>query len=216
MEGLKAANDSRLTDEILANPILPDDVLQEAVPGNIRKAEHFVSFLLRFIEYLKRKLKIMHVVSESPMTFLQSLKEDTMIDRKPLRFTAERLSSLIKTLELSDLEDFSSLQKVSHFATLVSTYNQGFVLLLEPFDEKRNNAHHPILHLSCLDASIAIKPVFQRFESVVITSGTLSPLDMYPKILNFSAVVMQSFSMTLTRNCFYPMVGLESNVLWSR
>jgi DNA excision repair protein ERCC-2 len=29
-----------------------------------------------------------------------------------------------------------------------------------------------------LDASIAIRPVFERFQSVVITSGTLSPLDM--------------------------------------
>lgn len=33
--------------------VLPDDLLSEAVPGNIRKAEHFVAFLKRFIEYLK-------------------------------------------------------------------------------------------------------------------------------------------------------------------
>lgn len=32
---------------------LPDDLLQEAVPGNIRRAEHFVTFLKRFVEYLK-------------------------------------------------------------------------------------------------------------------------------------------------------------------
>ncbi len=32
---------------------LPDDLLKEAVPGNIRRAEHFVAFLKRFIEYLK-------------------------------------------------------------------------------------------------------------------------------------------------------------------
>lgn len=28
-------------------------MLDEAVPGNIRKAEHFIAFLKRFIEYLK-------------------------------------------------------------------------------------------------------------------------------------------------------------------
>jgi hypothetical protein len=33
--------------------VLPDDLLKEAVPGNIRRAEHFVVFLRRFIEYLK-------------------------------------------------------------------------------------------------------------------------------------------------------------------
>jgi DNA excision repair protein ERCC-2 len=34
-------------------PVLPDDLLKEAIPGNIRKAEHFVAFLKRFVEYLK-------------------------------------------------------------------------------------------------------------------------------------------------------------------
>ena len=33
--------------------VLSKDMLDEAVPGNIRKAEHFVAFLKRFIEYLK-------------------------------------------------------------------------------------------------------------------------------------------------------------------
>lgn len=32
-------------DSIPANPALPADILQEAVPGNIRRAEHFVSFM---------------------------------------------------------------------------------------------------------------------------------------------------------------------------
>lgn len=33
--------------------VLPEDLLNEAIPGNIRKAEHFVAFLKRFVEYLK-------------------------------------------------------------------------------------------------------------------------------------------------------------------
>lgn len=45
---------------------------------------------------------------------------------------------------------------------------------------------HTVLQLSCLDASLAIKPVFERFKSVIITSGTLSPLDLYPTLLNFT------------------------------
>ncbi len=35
------------------------------------------------------------------------------------------------------------------------------------------------------------------FQSVVITSGTLSPLDMYPRMLDFSPAVAASFTMTL-------------------
>lgn len=59
---------------------------------------------------------------------------------------------------------------------------------------------------SCLDPSIAIKPVFERFSSVVITSGTISPLDMYPKMLQFTPVVQETYPMTLTRNAFLPLV----------
>ncbi len=44
-----------------------------------------------------------------------------------------------------------------------------------------------------------MKPVFLKFQTVVITSGTLSPIDLYPRILNFHPVAIQSFAMTLTR-----------------
>lgn len=71
VEGLQeSAADASDEDAFMANPgssrtkvaihstenfrkVLPDDLLKEAVPGNIRKAEHFVAFLKRFVEYLK-------------------------------------------------------------------------------------------------------------------------------------------------------------------
>lgn len=55
VEGLRDASVARDTDLILSNPVLPDEVLQEAVPGNIRNAEHFICFLKRFVEYLKTR-----------------------------------------------------------------------------------------------------------------------------------------------------------------
>lgn len=83
---------------------------------------------------------------------------------------------------------------------------QGFLLILEPFESETATIPNPIFHLTCQDASIAIAPVFERFSSVIITSGTISPLDMYPKMLNFNAIVQESYPMTLSRNCFIPMV----------
>jgi hypothetical protein len=58
----------------------------------------------------------------------------------------------------------------------------------------------------CLDPSLAIRPVFEQFSTVVITSGTISPLDMYPKMLQFTPVHEESYQMTLTRNAFLPLV----------
>lgn len=55
VEGLRDASVARDTDLILSNPVLPDEILQEAVPGNIRNGEHFISFLKRFVEYLKTR-----------------------------------------------------------------------------------------------------------------------------------------------------------------
>ncbi len=48
--------------------------------------------------------------------------------------------------------------------------------------------------------------MFERFSSVIITSGTISPLNMYPKMLQFVPVREVSFPMSLTRNAFFPMV----------
>ncbi|KAJ7357447.1 General transcription and DNA repair factor IIH helicase subunit XPD [Desmophyllum pertusum] len=165
----------------------------------------------RFIEYLKTRLRAQHVVQESPPSFLQHIFQQVCIERKPLRFCAERLSSLLYTLELPDVQDYGPLTLIANFATLVSTYSKGFTLIIEPFDDRTPTIPNPILHFSCMDASIAIKPVFDRFQSVVITSGTLSPIDMYPKILDFRPVTMATFTMTLARICLCPMIVGRGN-----
>lgn len=208
VQGLKDAAMQRETDMVLANPALPSEILKEVVPGNIRNADHFLSFLKRFIEYIKSRLRVQHVVQESPAGFLKDIQQKVCIERKPLRFCAERLSSLLRTLEITDLTEFGPLTVITSFATLVSSYTKGFTIIIEPFDDKTPTVSNPIMHLSCMDSSIAMKPIFQRFQSVVITSGTLSPMDMYPKILDFEPVVMSSFTMTLARPCLLPMVSL--------
>ncbi|MCJ8740053.1 hypothetical protein PDJAM_G00054430 [Pangasius djambal] len=211
VEGLKEANVARETDIYLSNPVLPDEILQEAVPGNIRTAEHFIGFMKRFLEYLKARLRIHHVVQESSPQFLKDIFEKVCIDRKPLRFCAERLRSLLRTLEIADIADFSAITLISHFATLVSTYSKGFTIIIEPFEDKTPTIANPVLHFSCMDPSIAIKPVFERFQSVIITSGTLSPLEIYPRILDFHPVTMASFTMTLARTCLCPLIVGRGN-----
>ncbi|KAI9505848.1 TFIIH/NER complex ATP-dependent 5'-3' DNA helicase subunit [Coemansia spiralis] len=206
VDGLRDALTARDEDMFLANPILPDSVLREAVPGNIRKADHFVRFLKRFVEYLKARMRVMHVVAETTLSFLQHIREVTYIERKPLRFCAERLASLVRTLEITDLEQYGALARVAAFATLCATYDSGFMVLFEPYESDQSKVPNPVLHLACLDAAIAIKPVFQRFHTVVITSGTLSPMDMYPKMLEFMPAVQESFTMSLARQCFAPLV----------
>ena len=135
---------------------MPNDVLDEAVPGNIRRAEHFVAFLRRFVEYLKTRMRVFHVVAETPLSFLLHLREVTFIEAKPLRFSSERLASLIKTLELHNLQDFGPLLKIATFATLVSTYQKGFVLILEPFENDADTIPNPVLHFAYFELIIDV------------------------------------------------------------
>lgn len=121
VQGLKDASVQRDTDMILANPVLPNDVLKEVVPGNIRNADHFLSFLRRFIEYIKTRLRVHHVVQESPAGFLKDVSSKICIERKPLRFCAERLSSLLRTLEISDMTEFGALTLVGIYLAQIST-----------------------------------------------------------------------------------------------
>ena len=59
------------------------------VPGNIRRAEHFCTFLRRFVEYLKQRMTVQAVEQESPTTFLAQLTERMAIDGAPPRRWAE-------------------------------------------------------------------------------------------------------------------------------
>lgn len=190
----------------LGNPLLPDDIMQEAVPGNIRKAEHFVTFLKKIVEFLKRRLRGTSVEKEFPEGFLHDMYVKTALEKKALRFTYSRLNSLLRTLEITALEEFTPLQEVANFATLVSTYTSGFSIITEPLGSVLAGVQEPLLQLCCLDASLAMQPVFKRFSSVVITSGTLSPIELYPKLLNFYPVVRASLPMSTFRPCLLPLV----------
>ncbi|KAL5173594.1 General transcription and DNA repair factor IIH helicase subunit XPD [Glycine soja] len=206
VEGLALRGDLPATDAWLANPALPDDILKEAVPGNIRRAEHFIHVLRRLVQYLEGRLDTENVEKESPVSFVVSILNHAGIDQKALKFCYDRLHSLMMTLEITDTDEFLHIQTICDFATLVGTYARGFSIIIEPFDERMPHIPDPVLQLCCHDASLAIKPVFERFQSVVITSGTLSPIDLYPRLLNFNPVVSRSFTMSLTRDCICPMV----------
>ena len=204
----RAAAAAAAADGMLADPVprLPDALVQEAVPGNIRRAEHFLTFMKKVVEHLKSLLRVDSTQKQSPLAFLHYLQTKTALEVKPLRFTYSRLNSLLRTLEVTHLDEYNPLQDVADFATLVATYTEGFTVITEPQGSNIPGLHQPVLQLSCLDASLAIKPVFERFKSVIITSGTLSPLDLYPTLLNFTPVVRQSMDMSMFRKSICPLV----------
>ena len=49
-------------EELAANPALPADILQQAVPGNLRRADTFVRFLRRLVAHLRKRMAVESVV----------------------------------------------------------------------------------------------------------------------------------------------------------
>ena len=94
----------------------------------------------------------------------------------------------------------------AHALITTASQSQQFPALFPLRQNERTDEHLPLFQFCCNDASIAIRPIFERFQSVVITSGTLSPIDMYPRILGFQPRAVHSFSMSFSRNVICPLV----------
>uniref|UniRef100_A0A7S4EIL5 DNA 5'-3' helicase n=1 Tax=Pseudo-nitzschia australis TaxID=44445 RepID=A0A7S4EIL5_9STRA len=206
--------DAPANDTSLASNVLAPDVLNESVPGNIRRAEHFIRFMKKVVDHLKNRLKSITgpnggVTSETPLAFLHRMTNGTSLEVKPLRFAYSRLNSLLRTLQVSNMDDFNSLGDVADFSTLLATYSEGvakFAIIMEPNGSNIPGASDPCIQLSCLDSSLAIAPIFKRFSSVIITSGTLSPIDLYPKLLQFEPCISESLNMSTFRPCIRPLI----------
>lgn len=123
------------------------------MPGNIRRAEHFLSVLRRLVQYFKGRLLTENVEKEGPVTFVASINAQVGIDQKMLKFCYDRLHSLMLTLEITDTDEFLHIQTICDFATLVGTYTRGFSIIIEPFDERMPHIPDPVLQVCLLKIS---------------------------------------------------------------
>lgn len=168
----------------------------------------------KVVEHLKTRIRSVAgptggVKSETPLAFLHRMTNGTMLEAKPLRFAYSRLSSLLRTLQISNLDDYNALTDVADFVSLLASYSEGvakFAIIMEPNSSNIPGASDPVVQLACLDSSLAVAPLFKRFGSVIITSGTLSPIDLYPKLLQFEPSVSESFPVSTFRPCIRPLV----------
>ncbi|CAG5108094.1 Oidioi.mRNA.OKI2018_I69.chr1.g3629.t1.cds [Oikopleura dioica] len=190
-------------------PVLPEDVLTTAIPGSIRKAPIFCKWVKRLLEYCGHRLRIQQAIQESPLSFLRDIEERVCIDRRSLRIAGERLQNLIITLEMVDLTGLKEVNDIINMAALAATYTEGFAILFEAIDER--GIPDPRIQLACLDASLVMRPIFRKYQSVLITSGTLSPIEMYPRLLDFQPVVMTSLSLSMARGAICPMIVARGN-----
>jgi DNA excision repair protein ERCC-2 len=194
-------------EDVMRTAILPADVIRDAVPPDIHKAEEFVGLLRKLIGHLRTRMSMRTVQLDRPGPFLRELRSTCRVeDFRTFRMLHDRLLLLMRTLQVTDWHEFRPIQRVADFVAVLATYEkEGFVVIFEPFDDFTGESA-PVLRLVNVDAGLAFRWVMERFDTVVMTSGTLSPLEMYPRMLNFVAAVSASFHMSMDRNCVLPLI----------
>ena len=127
-----------------------------------------------------------------PSTFIADIRhKDINIDEDFMMLASEKLRNLTGMLEIPEMNFFRPLNVITTAMVLLAEHRKGFKCVFQP-TAMTENLIEPILTLACTDASIAMGPIFRSFPSVILTSGTISPIDLYPKILNFQPVTLKS------------------------
>jgi len=206
------------TFETLSNPLMIYDRPQGSIPGDIRKQALFLGAMKRIAQFFVQFMSGHEGKIVGPLSFVHQLTNETGIQSRSLKYTYGRLQSLLKTLKVLDLHSYHPLGLISDVCTLVGTYWEGFSVIVDPYPEA-HGIYDPLFQLACLDSSHALKSVTSAYQTVIMTSGTISPLNLYPKILGFTPVLLESFPMSLDRTCLCPMVvskGMDQVPLSSR
>lgn len=200
-------------------PGIPESISMEVMPTDIVAADRFVDFIQRLADFNHRIVtRITRTYVADPLTFLSKVKEECALEITHFVYLEERMKRLLSTLQVSDSSVFRPVSLLAHMYTLLATYytderyeKPGFVVVCEAQDPSRPGIPDPVIRTVCVDASLALKDAFSQYRSVVLTSGTLSPLDTYPKILGFTPAVCKSFRMTLSRKCIAPVIVTRSS-----
>jgi hypothetical protein len=79
-----------------------------------------------------------------------------------------------------------------------NAFDSSFLSIYLSFQSSRYPILDPILQFACLDAAIAMQPILAKFKRIIITSGTLSPIEMLPRILRYDVGI----SSTARSICF--------------
>ena len=127
----------------------------------VYRAEHFVLFLRRFVEHLKKRISTATVVSQHCASFLEDIAQGVAVDGHTLRFCSDRLTSLMKTLEIHNTDDYLPIQLVADFGTLLGTCascSAPYVLPPHGFVHSIATVNcMPLLHTNCTSATTCVR-----------------------------------------------------------
>jgi DNA excision repair protein ERCC-2 len=175
------------------------------IPGNLRKAEHFFNFIRRLLTWFHNFVKRKNNEVYDPEAFLFQMKMEAQIDEQSLKFCKRRLELLLATITYLEFEEIVPLTLIFGFCETLVTYQEGFKIIYEPFYDTGKKIM-PVIKLVCLDSTLGMKLVLDRIGSLVLTSGTMTPMDMYERILGLPDAIKESLQPAGSRKNISPLV----------
>ena len=162
-------------------------------PGYIRKPEHFITHLKKFILFLKGSItkNTSKVISHGD--FLERYLKETLVDPNalPLAFFPARLKALCNYLQYADIETdhYLPLQSLVQFAQFFGSFAQGYEILISSIQETKvdvNEATLMILSLACLDPASPFAQMTSNLGSMVFHSETLTEVSLFARIMELA------------------------------
>jgi DNA excision repair protein ERCC-2 len=188
---------------------IPDYILRSAMPTLINRAADFVGSCKKLIQFYGAFIEG-HIgdAAENQFTIpevLAAIEAKCELDKETLKFMNYRLSQLLTKLRVPALKDYAAMEEVLTFTSVLANQDEGYCVFV---DQTQDGS---IMQVACLDSTIAFNHVLEKFTRVVVTSGTLSPLATYPRLLDFEPVCMRDFAMTFSRRCLLPLIVTKGN-----
>lgn len=171
------------------NLAFPDRLLSSAVPGNIRKPQHFVKYIKSVIVYFRQYLRTKEPNIQSCYGFLHKLNTATLINIESLQYYSILINCLYNALPFKLNEDLISLACICDFCSLVSLYPEYYSIVFEPYPDTSNYIN-PVLQLSCNSSLKFFNDIVTRFSSTVILTSSCTPSEIYKKLLGLDLEVL--------------------------
>lgn len=214
VQGLRGAGAAAPANDEPEDGALAPDLEAVPVPGALRKAGPFLRLLGRVSEYLLLQLAVPATAVERAGTFLRRLAADLALpEAGALAFCATRLGSLLRALNIPGGRESSALRTVAELLALLALHSSSpaFAVLRHapsevPRAQQRIGWDDGMLQLACLDASLAMRTPQQLFGTLVVVSATLSPLHMFPRLLNLRPALLEVLPSSNVRKCVLPLV----------
>lgn len=210
--------------------VIPDDVIQERIPKSLLEFDSFIKISLNIVKYLAEiinnqesledeenvtfaeeatsddllddfEITDINVKQHSPVKAFEKMLRKLNLEKKEVIFLVERLQRFLTKFRAPNFEKYVPLIETLQFAQMMGGFEVGFTVFVE-----HTLKFGTVIQLNCVDSTIAFKPVKKNFKRIIITSGTLSPLEFYHRLLDINPISSQDFSMSFARKCLCPII----------